>query len=197
MSVRRKLGTVFVVMALVLALAPAPGLAQGSKFATVDMARVLREYEEVKRIAAQLQSTKDQYQEQIDKKQQEVKQINSDLQNAKDPAEKKRLENLKRQKLTALQNTFQKLKEQLAERERDQFDAIKEQIYAEIDKLAQAKGVAMILEKQWVYHPRRIEDLTDDLLKSLESTAGSPSKRGPSRKAAPATRRTEEPSDGE
>ena len=56
---------------LALAAMPMTSWAQG-KFATVDMARVLREYDEVKRVAAQLQARKDEYQEDIDKKQQEI-----------------------------------------------------------------------------------------------------------------------------
>src|SRR4051794_15762041 len=88
---------------LVLAATPMTSWAQG-KFATVDMARVLREYDEVKRIAAQLQARKDEYQEEIDKKQQEIKSLNDKIQNAKDPEEKAKLDKAKRAKLSSLQN---------------------------------------------------------------------------------------------
>jgi outer membrane protein len=174
----------FLVALLALSLAQV-ATAQGTKFATVDMARVLREYDEVKRVAAQLQSRKDEYQEEIDKKQQEIKSLNDKIQNAKDAEEKAKLEKGKRTKLSSLQNQFQTLKEKLAELEKEMFDQIKNQIYAQIDTLAASKGVAMIIEKQWLYYPRRTEDLTDELLKSLESAkpAGTGKKKAP----APAT----------
>lgn len=181
----------FLVALMAFSLAPTATVAQGSKFATVDMARVLREYDEVKRIAAQLQARKDEYQEEIDKKQQEIKSLNDKIQNSKDAEEKAKFEKSKRGKLSSLQQQFQSLKEKLAELEKEMFDQIKNQIYAEIDKLAAAKGVAMIIEKQWLYYPRRTEDLTDELLKSLESArpASGGKKKAP---ATPAPEKTEE-----
>lgn len=171
---------------VLLALAmPVTSWAQG-KFATVDMARVLREYDEVKRVAAQLQARKDEYQEEIDKKQQEIKSLNDKLQNAKDAEEKGKLEKAKRAKLSSLQNQFQGLKEKLADLEKDMFDQIKNTIYNEIDKLAAARGVSMILEKQWLYYPRKTEDLTDELLKQLETVKPGPGPK-PGKKPAPAT----------
>lgn len=175
------------VLVALAATAPVTARAQG-KFATVDMARVLREYDEVKRVAAQLQARKDEYQEEIDKKQQEIKSLNDKIQNAKDPEEKTKLDKAKRTKLSSLQNQFQGLKEKLADLEKDMFDQIKNTIYNEIDKLAAAKGVSMILEKQWLYYPRRTEDLTDELLKQLEGVkpGGAAPKSGKAPKA-PAT----------
>ena len=174
---------------IALAATPVTSWAQG-KFATVDMARVLREYDEVKRVAAQLQARKDEYQEEIDKKQQEIKSLNDKIQNAKDPEEKAKHEKAKRSKLSSLQNQFQGLKEKLGELEKDMFDQIKNTIYNEIDKLAAAKGVSMILEKQWLYYPRRTEDLTDELLKQLETvkpkSGGAKPKAKPEPAASPA-----------
>jgi Skp family chaperone for outer membrane proteins len=175
----------FLVALMAFSLAPAATVAQGSKFATVDMARVLREYDEVKRVAAQLQARKDEYQEEIDKKQQEIKSLNDKIQNSKDADEKAKFEKSKRSKLSSLQQQFSQLKEKLAELEKEMFDQIKNQIYAEIDKLAAAKGVAMIIEKQWLYYPRRTEDLTDELLKSLEAKGGSTGESKPRKKAPP------------
>lgn len=177
----------FLVLLALAATAPVTSWAQG-KFATVDMARVLREYDEVKRVAAQLQARKDEYQEEIDKKQQEIKSLNDKIQNAKDPEEKGKLDKAKRTKLSSLQNQFQGLKEKLADLEKDMFDQIKNTIYNEIDKLAAAKGVSMILEKQWLYYPRRTEDLTDELLKQLETVkpGGSAPKKAPKAPATPA-----------
>ena len=40
-------------------------------------------------------------------------------------------------------------------------------------------SLGMILEKQWLYYPRKTEDLTDELLRSLDSG------KGTARKAAP------------
>lgn len=175
---------------LALAATPVTAWAQ-AKFATVDMARVLREYDEVKRVAAQLQARKDEYQEEIDKKQQEIKSLNDKIQNAKDAEEKAKLEKQKRSKLSSLQNQFQGLKEKLADLEKDMFDQIKNTIYNEIDKLAAAKGVSMILEKQWLYYPRRTEDLTDELLKQLETAKPSHGTK-PTKKPAPAKEPTED-----
>lgn len=158
-----------------LSMTPVASWAQGTKFATVDMARVLREYEQVKRVAQMLQAKKDEFQETIDKKQQEIKNLNDEIQKA-DAGQKGELEKKKKQKLIALQNQFQKLKEQLGEMEKQEFDSIKDQIYAEIDKIAQTKGVGMILEKQWLYYPRKTEDLTDELLRSLDSNKGATKK---------------------
>ena len=185
---RRTLSTLVLVA---LAFAPVNAWAQ-SKFATVDMARVLREYDEVKRVAAQLQARKDEYQEEIDKKQQEIKSINDKIQNTKDPEEKNKLEKAKRAKLGSLQNQFQGLREKLADLEKDMFDQIKNTIYNEIDKLAAAKGVSMILEKQWLYYPRRTEDLTDELLKTLESVHPTGAKPAGKKPAAPASAAPEE-----
>jgi outer membrane protein len=177
--------TFWTLLLVALAVAPVSAWAQ-AKFATVDMARVLREYEEVKRVAQQLQTRKDEYQEEIDKKQQEIKSINDKLQNTKDPEQKNTLEKSKRAKLASLQSQFQGLKEKLADLEKDMFDQIKNTIYNEIDKLAAAKGVSMILEKQWLYYPRRTEDLTDELLKQLESgKPKSAAPRGKKPEAAP------------
>lgn len=178
----------FLVLIALAATSPITSWAQG-KFATVDMARVLREYDEVKRVAAQLQARKDEYQEEIDKKQQEIKSLNDKIQNAKDPEEKGKLDKAKRSKLSSLQNQFQGLKEKLADLEKDMFDQIKNTIYNEIDKLAATKGVSMILEKQWLYYPRRTEDLTDELLKQLETVkpgGSAPKGKAPKAPATPA-----------
>jgi Skp family chaperone for outer membrane proteins len=154
-----------------LGFMPAVSRAAGGKVATVDMARVLREYDEVKKAAQKLQQLKDGYQEQIDKKQQDIKALNDEIANAKDPEKKAKFEGQKKKKLIALQNEFQQLKEKLGEKEKEQFDAIKETIYKQIERLAQSKGVQMIFEKQWMYYPRQTEDLTDELLSTLSSTA--------------------------
>ncbi|MBI4859302.1 MAG: OmpH family outer membrane protein [Candidatus Riflebacteria bacterium] len=172
---------------LTLALVAALGLSTlplvswaAVRFATVDMARVLREYDEVKRVAAKLQAQKDEYQEAIDKQQQEIRQINEELQSTKDVDKKSKLEKSKKQKLVSLQSQFQKLKEKLGEMEKEQFDLIKIQIYNEIEKLAQAKNLEMVTEKQWLYHPRQAEDITEELLKALESAPKStPRKKSP------------------
>lgn len=161
--------------ALGVAMIPAPSQAAGNKFATVDMARVLREYDEVKRAAAFLQSKKDEFQEQIDKKQQEIRQVNDEIDGAKTgkgKAEVDKLEKKKQTKIRALQNDFQRLKEKLGEIEKEEFDRVKDKIYAEIDRLVQARGIEMVFEKQWLYYPRQSMDITDDLLKTLGSSAG-------------------------
>jgi len=176
--------------ALGMAAAPLASWAAGGRFATIDMARVLREYDEVKRVAARLQAQKDEYQETIDKQQQAIRQINDSIQASKDADEKAKLEKSKKSKLVSLQNQFQQLKEKLGELEKEQFDLIKEQIYREIEKLAASKGVEMILEKQWLYHPRNAEDLTDELLRSLESSPKGAARTG--KKGKPVTPKAEE-----
>ena len=191
MAVRRSL-FVALLVALGFHLVPTTAQAEGTKFATVDMARVLREYEQVKRVAQKLQRQKDEFQEEIDKKQQEIKNINEELQGAKDAAKKSELEKKKRARLTALQNQFAKLKEKLGQMEKEEFDAIKNQIYNEIDKLASQKGVAMILEKQWLYYPRNTEDLTEELLSTLGTSGGSGGSKKAPKQQAPASSGEEE-----
>ena len=162
-------------IASLLGLACASTGFSASRFATVDMARVLRDWVEVKKVAAWLQKQKEEYQEVIDEKQTRVKRINEELQDPQIPnAKKEQLDRQKRQLLGELQDKFQELRVKLAEMEKREFDRLKDRIYEEIDRLVARRSLEMVFEKQWIYFPRNAVDITDELLQTLDRRTGPP-----------------------
>lgn len=171
--------TAFITVSLLALISVSPLRAAG-RFATVDMARVLREWVEVKKVAAWLQQKKEEYQQTIDQKQMQIKKINDEMQDPNVPQPKKdSLDKQKRDLLRELQNEFQNLKVKLADLEKEEFDRIKQRIYYEIDALVQARGLEMVFEKQWLYFPRDGADITEELLRSLDARGGAQPRRGP------------------
>lgn len=171
--------TPFIAVSLLALISVSPVRAAG-RFATVDMARVLREWVEVKKVAAWLQQKKEEYQQTIDQKQMQIKKINDDMQDPNVPQPKKdSLDKQKRDLLRDLQGEFQNLKVKLADLEKEEFDRIKQRIYYEIDAVVQARGLEMVFEKQWLYFPRDGADITEELLRTLDARGGAQPRRGP------------------
>ncbi len=154
---------------LFTALLPAPSLAE--KVATVDMAKVLRSYDEVKRAVGYIKEKKDEYQKVIDSLQDQIRKINTDIQNSKEKGgDTKGQETEKRKMIFELQKRYQSLRGKLDRIEAEEFDQIKDRIKMEIGKLVKKKDIDLVIEKQWIYHGASL-DLTDELLKILGSSA--------------------------
>ena len=137
------------------------------KIATVDMAKVLRSYDAVKRAVGYIKEKKDEYQKTIDAMQEDIRKLNSDIQLQKEKGkEDSEKETQKRKMIFELQRKYQDLRDKLDRMEAEEFDQIKDRIKVEIQKLAKRKGLTMVIEKQWLYHGAT-EDLTDELLATL------------------------------
>lgn len=157
--------------------------------ATVDMAKVLRNFEAVKKAVGYIKEKKDEYQKVIDGLQEEIRAINTDIQQEKEKGKDiKDREGSKRKKIFELQQKYQQLRDKLDKMEAEEFDQIKDRIKIELDKLVQKKGIGLVIEKQWLYSGASM-DLTEDLLASLGATsggAGAPAPKKRSGKPAPA-----------
>lgn len=164
--------TLVLTVLLAFAALPTTILAKG-RFATIEMVRIVRECEQFRKAASRIEAQRDEYQEMVEKERLAIKKISDEIDVTKEPDKKSRLEKSKRTKLLALQKTFQEMQEKLRFQEKQEMKKLTSQIYSVVEKLAAAKGVEMVLERQYVYNPGNCEDLTDDLLRSLE-----PSVRG-------------------
>ncbi|MBI2945944.1 MAG: OmpH family outer membrane protein [Candidatus Wallbacteria bacterium] len=138
-----------------------------SNVATIDMARVLRSYGEVRKAVGVIKEKKDEYQKVIDGLQDEIKTINNEIQQDKEKGkDTKEKEAAKRKKIYDLQQKYQGLRDKLDKLEAEEFDQIKDRIRVTVDKLAASKGVELVIEKQWLYYGAAT-DLTDELLSAL------------------------------
>ncbi|MBI4871058.1 MAG: OmpH family outer membrane protein [Candidatus Riflebacteria bacterium] len=157
--------------------------AKGPVVATIDMAKVLRNFEAVKKAVAYIKDKKDEYQKVIDADQDKIRELNNQIQQDKEKGrDTKDKESGKRKMIFDLQQKYQGLRDKLDRLEGEEFDQIKDRIRAQVEKMAQAKGVDLVIEKQWLYHGAAM-DLTEDLLASLGSAAPAGKGKKPARAA--------------
>ncbi len=154
----------------------------GLKVGVVDMGYVYQNYEEVTKAQMYLQKKKSEFQKEIDEEKYGLREEEMALQKLKERLKSKRLgeqerkaaEREKRRLIQSWQTKFQRLKDKfetykrkLAALEEKEFKAIRKKIRRAVGLAARRRGVALVLEKQWLYYGNSV-DLTDDVLKYLQ-----------------------------
>lgn len=153
--------------------------AAGQVVATIDMAKVLRNFEAVKKAVGYIKEEKDKYQKIIDQDQDKIRELNSEIQQDKEKGrDTKEKESAKRKQIFDLQQKYQGLRDKLDKLEAEEFDQLKERIRVQVEKLAKSKAIDLVIEKQWIY-AGATEDLTDELLSALGSGPAKGKRKGP------------------
>lgn len=154
--------------------------AAAMKVATVDMALVYKNYPEVIKTTYYLKQKKDEFQADVDKDRRKIEDLTEELKTNRaklTEADIRNKENDKRRMLFDLQTKFQKFKEKLQDLEQEEFERIRGAVKGALDKLAKARKVELVVEKQWCYFGEA-EDLTEALISSLGGELDKGSKPG-------------------
>jgi outer membrane protein len=180
--------------ALGLAAAPAPARAE-QKIAYVDLQRALNEVEEGKVAKATLKREFEQKQKLLDDKKGEFDRLRQDLEKQSvvmsDEARKEKQTDLERKGIE-LQGFFVQLQKELSDREREATRGIFDKMHAIVREIADAEGVAMVLQSEALVYGAPSLDLTNELVRKYNARhkGGGPavSKKGDNgadKKAAP------------
>jgi len=180
--------------ALGLAAAPATARAE-QKIAYVDLQRALNEIDEGKTAKASLKREFDQKQKLLDDKKGEFDRLRQDLEKQavvmSDEARKERQADLERKGIE-LQGFFVQLQKELSEREREATRGIFDKMHAIVREIADAEGVALVVQAEALVYGAPSLDLTNELVRKYNARhkGGAPavSKKGDSgadKKAAP------------
>jgi outer membrane protein len=173
-----------VLLAVLLALAPASALAQ-AKIGFVDLNRALNEVEEGKAAKAQLEKEFKEKQKQIDAKQDELKRLKADYDKQAvvmaEQAKRDKQGELER-KAAETQQLFVQLQSELSRREQELTGPILDRLAGMVREIAEAEGFTSVFERARsgvVYMPPSL-DVTNEVIRKYNA------RTGPAKKAEPA-----------
>jgi outer membrane protein len=157
--------------ALALASLPAPARAE-QKFAYVDLQRALNEVEEGKVAKAALKREFDQKQKLLDDKKGEFDRLRQDFEKQavvmSEDARKERQTDLER-KGVELQGFFVQLQKELSDREREATRGIFDKMHAIVKEIADAEGVAMVMQAEALVYGAPSLDITNELVRKYNA----------------------------
>jgi outer membrane protein len=178
------------IAALGLALAATPAAAQ-VKLGYVDLQRALNEVDEGKAAKALLKKDFEEKQRQLDGRKAEFEKLNADFEKQQalmsDQAKKDKAVDLQR-RMVDLQQVYQQLQGDLAQREQEMTGGIYGKMRIIVKDIAEADGFTMIFEERALQYAQPSLDLTNELIRKYNakhpSTGAPPA--APKAKAAPA-----------
>ena len=176
-------GFVWTILALAI-LTAFPVNSFAIKIATVDMATIYKNYQEVRKSQAFLKEKKDEYQHLIDKQKYTLKEEELALQNLKEDLrqnkgkytpdlvkkkenEQRRLVQSWQKKFQGMKGKFENYKVKLEDMEKKEFQNIRRKVDNAVNNVAGRLGIDLVIEKQWIYYGNTI-DITQHVLKQLE-----------------------------
>jgi outer membrane protein len=151
--------------------APGPAAAQ-AKLGFVDFQRAISEVDEGKAAKAQLKKDFDEKQKQLDLKTDEIKKLQADfdkqamVMSAEAKAQKG--SDLDRRKLE-VQEFFMKLQQDLSNRERDAMRGIFDKMQGVVKEIADADGLAMVLDRSALVYAQPSLDVTNELIRKYNT----------------------------
>ncbi len=157
---------------IILALTPVKALAQ-TAIAVVDVEFLLREAEAAKHISAQIESRREAFLEELNKKEQSLKEMEEKLIQSQEDGDAERFEQLRqtfeeeyqqtgtfaRQSRSEIENSFGKAMSKLRE---NMFDITQE--------IAEENGYDLVLAQQTVVIGHKSLSITDEVMKRLNNT---------------------------
>ena len=174
-----------------LSAAPAPARAE-QKIAYVDMQRALNEIEEGKAAKAALKREFDQKQKMLDDKKTEFEKLRNDLEKQSavmsEQARKEKQADVEKRGME-LQAYFVQLQKELSEREREMTRGIFEKMHGIVREIADAEGVALVVQSEALVYATPSLDLTNELVRKYNGRhrpgATAAKKEGAAEKKAP------------
>jgi outer membrane protein len=159
-------------LALGAVAAPAPAAAAEPKLAYVDLQRALNEVEEGKVAKANLKREFDQKQKMLDEKKAEFDKLRGELEKQavvmSEEARKERQADLERKGME-LQGLFVQLQKELSEREREATRGIFDRMHAIVREIADAEGVAMVVQSAALVFAQPSLDITNELVRKYNA----------------------------
>ncbi len=171
----------------------APLWAEGLVMGTVDMAKVLFYYDEVKILRMEISNRESRYQAELNQEENELKDLAKKLNEEKlGEADKEKLEKDYSRRMFNLQKKFEDYKKKLDDQKDTELEKVKEAVYKEIEKVAQAKKIDYVIDRKQIYFGE-VVDFTDELIEKLNKKSPSAAKANVDPKAPKkAPRDTEE-----
>ena len=161
------------------------------KIAYVNFQRALGELDEAKAARARLESLKDQKQKDLDKAQDQLKKDQETFQKQaatmNDQVRQQKAEDMQK-RLIDLQQSFEKGRQELAQKEGDEFGPILQKMRNVVAAIAQKEGFTMVFEVNGVAYAPDSLDLTSQLIRTyneqnkVKTTSAAPAAATPAKK---------------
>ncbi|MFO0584039.1 MAG: OmpH family outer membrane protein [Anaeromyxobacter sp.] len=180
------------IAALGLALAATPAAAQ-VKLGYVDLQRALNEVDEGKAAKALLKKDFEEKQKQLDGRKAEFEKLNAEFEKQQqvlsEAAKRDKATDLQR-RMVELQQIYQQLQGDLANREQEMTGGIYGKMRVIVKEIAEAEGFAMVIEDRSLVYVQPSLDLTNELIRKYNakhpSTGAPPAAAAAKAKASPA-----------
>jgi outer membrane protein len=174
-----------VVASGLLTVSPRQALADGPKYAFVDLGRALGETEDGKKAQAKLKTEFDRRQKELDEKQEELKKMKEALDKKATLVKPEALQKDQKEfqdRFTELQTTYQRLQQDLAKKEQDATRDIMGKLQGVVGSIAEHEHFAMVLERSSsVVWGQPSLDITNEVIRQYNALppgpSGAPSKK--------------------
>jgi Skp family chaperone for outer membrane proteins len=139
---------------------------------SVDMAKVLFYYDEVKILRIEISNREARYQTELNQQEKEIDELKQKLASSKvAESDKQELEKEFSRKMFNLQRKFEEYKQKLDEQKEEELEKIRQKVYREIELLAKIKKLDMVLDQRQLYFGEAT-DLTEELIERLNRKTG-------------------------
>ncbi|MBW7875511.1 MAG: OmpH family outer membrane protein [Candidatus Cloacimonetes bacterium] len=154
------LGAVFLVSA---------GMSSAMNLGTVDMAKVLFYFDEVKILRIEISNRESRYQADLNQEQTELDELGKKINDPKtDETARQEMEKDYSRRMFSVQRKFEEYKQKLEEQKDTELEKIRQTVYKEIDKIAKLKKLDFVMDTKQVYFGKTV-DLTDELIEKLNN----------------------------
>jgi outer membrane protein len=146
-----------------------------TKYAFVDMQRALEETEDGKKAKARLKAEFDRKQKELDDRQEEIKKMKDALDKKAAIMKPEAIEKDKNElqkRFVELQEIYARLQRDLAAKEQDTTRPIMTKIQTVVSRIAERDHFAMVLEKSVVMWGQPSLDITNEVIRMYNSSAG-------------------------
>ena len=147
--------------------------AKDFKMATVDLKKLFNEYPGTKTAQKKFQAMAEKKKQDLTDSAEELSDLRKELQGSKSvmsEKERKRKENEYQTKAQALSQQESQIQNDLASKEADMTGELVDQIKAIVAKVAQDKGVDLVMDSDKTIYARDAVDLTKDVLKNYKDS---------------------------
>ena len=145
------------------------GVSSAFVLGTVDMAKVLFYFDEVKILRIEISNRESRYQADLNQEQTELDELGKKINDPK-TAETARQEMEKdySRRMFSVQRKFEEYKQKLEEQKDTELEKIRQTVYKEIEKIAKVKKLDFVMDTKQVYFGKTV-DLTDELIEKLNN----------------------------
>lgn len=145
------------------------GMSSAMNLGTVDMAKVLFYFDEVKILRIEISNRESRYQADLNQEQTELDELGKKINDPKtDETARQEMEKDYSRRMFSVQRKFEEYKQKLEEQKDTELEKIRQTVYKEIDKIAKLKKLDFVMDTKQVYFGKTV-DLTDELIEKLNN----------------------------